>query len=455
MLDALHKTLLLAVAVVTAGCASGAGNWGQFHRDLPSRGFQPVKSGFALSSAWVSAPYKITSSSPVIGTDFEGREVIYVGTVDGQLIALKSEDGSRKWSRSFTAVDADARILGSPAVSEKGDIYIISSHQPKDGRVRSTLHKVDQFSNIIWSFPLPDNGFTSGSPKVLTDGEQIFIFVHASAGMGDDIQTELFVLRDGLAEAELMDRKPLGECRYDPAGNRSNPDDIVKTLKADWEYLSGFPVQSGQGGGVLPDTFADPTPAIMVHEQKTLIAIADNLCSQGVYDWDGEKLSVLWRAEHDYQKHSSVALLSSGMMVFGRKDGKVFAFDAQTGVKMWQYDAGEPVFATPSITAKHLIFVVSKTHIQVLRGENGKVVSDQNSTSRLALLGQTHTSAAVTANRVYVSTDEMLTATYDLKAHGHDTNFRGNGLSSVSIGNKGDVFAVDRSGRIRKYLGTY
>jgi hypothetical protein len=60
----------------------------------------------------------------------------------------------------------------------------------------------------------------------------------------------------------------------------------------------------------------------------------------------------------------------------------------------------------------------------------------------------------VTANRVYVSAAEMLTVTYDFKARGHDTNFQGNGLSSVAVSTSGDVYAVGIDGTIRKYKGT-
>jgi len=72
----------------------------------------------------------------------------------------------------------------------------------------------------------------------------------------------------------------------------------------------------------------------------------------------------------------------------------------------------------------------------------------------LPLLGVTHSSPAVTANRVYLSTFEMLTVTYDLKTRGHDTNFHGNGLSSVAIGHDGAVYAVASDGTIHKYAGT-
>jgi hypothetical protein len=114
----------------------------------------------------------------------------------------------------------------------------------------------------------------------------------------------------------------------------------------------------------------------------------------------------------------------------------------------------QPVFATPGIAAEEFVFVVSKDHIQVLDISDGTLAHDDKSSSKLPLLGVTYTSPAVAANRVYVSTLEMLTVTYDLKARGHDTHFYGNGLSSVAIGSDGAVYGVASDGAIYKYAGT-
>jgi hypothetical protein len=121
---------------------------------------------------------------------------------------------------------------------------------------------------------------------------------------------------------------------------------------------------------------------------------------------------------------------------------------------MWEYDAGQPVFATPGIPAEKYVFVVSKDHIQKLNISDGILAQDDNSPGKLTLLGATHTSPAVTANRIYVATYEMLTVTYDLKTRGHDTNFHGNGLSSVAVGPDGSVYGVASDGTIYKYAGT-
>ena len=446
--------LVLALTVLV-GCAGGKPiRWGHFHGNLSSQGIQQVDSGFALSPSWVSKPYRITSSSPVIGSDFQDREIIYIGTADGMLLALRSEDGSEKWALSLGDAGSDTRIISSPSVSDERNIYIVSNRKTGDDKLQSTLHKIDQFRNHRWSYSFPDNGFASGSPKVMATLKETLIFVYLSVGEVKDMQGELFVLRDEGNQVQIVDRKRLGTCRYDSPESTAAAGDLARFYEGTWDLVSNWPPVSGESGVFLPDRFVDPTIAVVTSRAKPLIAIADNLCSFGVFEWDNTGLSILWRKDHRFEKHSSAAVSPNGLMVFGRQDGKVQAYDVETGVEMWSYEADHPVFSTPAIAENKLVFVVSRNKIQVLNISDGTLVHDDNSTGVLPLNGVTHSSPAVTANRVYVSTYEMLTVTYDLKTRGHDTNFHGNGLSSPAIGRDGALYVVAEDGRIRKYAGT-
>jgi len=307
---------------------------------------------------------------------------------------------------------------------------------------------------LKWSYSFAEGEFTTGSPKVLTTGADTLIFVYVSVGRSSDIQGELFVLRDDNSRAEVLDRKALGACRYEMAGNVSAREEVFGYFKDVWDFFGVFPLAFIERGSGLPDRFVDPTVAVVAQREKPLIAIADNLCSIGAFEWNGSALSVLWREEHRFHKHSSAVILTNGLMVFGRQDGKVLAHDVETGIKMWEFDAGETVFATPASAAEPLIFVVSKNHIQVIQASDGTLIVDNKLPRKLDLFGQTHSSPAVTANRVYLATAEMLTLSYDLKTRGHDTNFNGNGLTSVAVGSDGAVYAVAADGTLRKYSGT-
>ena len=411
-----RSAILIYLVVVFWGCTGGQPTrWGHFHGDPSNQGLQLIDSGFALSSSWSSNPYRITSSSPVIGLDFQQREVLYVGTTNAKLIAIRTTNGTEKWQRSLGGADSNTRIVSSASVSDKGDIYIITNRKTAAGRLQSILHKVDQSSNSKWSFVFPENGYTTASPKVITSSNRTLIFIYVSVEMGDDIQGELMVLRDDGTRAQLIDRKSLGTCRFDIPGARLNKDDLMSTRDQTWDMIGEFPVKNDASSIGLPDRFVDPTAAVFTAKANPLIAIADNLCNIGVYEWSGTELSVLWREEHDFYRHSSTAVLPNGLMVFGRHDGKVVAHDVQTGVKMWEFDAGQAVLATPAGSPGELLFVMAKNHLQAINAADGTLVHDAHITSKLPLMGSTHSSPAVTSNLVYVASFEMLTATHDLK----------------------------------------
>lgn len=455
MIQRLSRTILMGCLAIVTGCAGGGlPKWQYFHGDLSGRGYQPVVSGFALSQAWVSKPYKITSSSPVIGVaTLSGREVIYFGTVDGELVALNSEDGTERWRRSLAAEGEIPKIVSSPAVSQKGDIYVVGNLRLAAGRFRSVLHKVDEFGLVRWSFAFADQGFTSGSPKIIKRGEDTLILIYVNVVIGGQLQGQLFVLRDGSQEAVLIDRQAIGNCQWGSTEQPTRPEDAFNSFAAAWDFISTFPSEFKPDGDVLPDLFVDPTVAVDTNAEFPLIAVADNLCSIGAYELDDKGLSVVWREPHRFEKHSSPAVLTSGLMVFGRLNGKVLAYDVETGIKLWEYDAGSPVLATPAATPKNYIFIVSKSQVQVLNQRDGSLVYDGTSPRKVALKGQTYASPVVTENCVYVSSREMLTFSHDLSTRSQDTNFRGNGLASMALANNGALYVVASDGTIRKYLG--
>jgi outer membrane protein assembly factor BamB len=451
MTHPLYRTILMGCLVILIGCVGGIPKWRHFHGDLSGQGYQPVESAYALSAAWIAGPYKITSSSPVIGYVVSGREVIYFGTVDGELVAVNSENGTERWRRSFAPQGKIFKIVSSPAVSAKGDVYVITNERVAGGQPRSSLHKLEEFGNVRWSFSFADDGFTTGSPKILKRGQDTFIFIYVNVVIGSEPQAELFVLRDNGKTVDLLDRKALGSCQWGSTEQPAHPQDVFNSFTAVWDFISAFPIELGDSGDRLPDTFVDPSVAVYTDRKLPLIAVADNLCSIGVYEWNDKELSVVWSESHPFQKHSSPALLAKGLMVFGRQDGKVLAHDMETGVKMWEYDAGQPVLATPAAIPEDHIFIVSKSHIQVLDQQNGTLIYDGVSPRKFELGVQTFTSPVVTENCVYVPTGEMLTFSHDLSTRSQDTNFRGNGLASIALSNNGALYVVAGDGMIRKY----
>jgi outer membrane protein assembly factor BamB len=453
MTPLLRNAFMALCLLIVTGCAThGMPRWRHFQGDLRGQGYLPVESGFALSSAWISGAYNLTSSSPVIGIDTDGREVIYFGTADGELVALNSEDGTERWRRSFAVETKPVAIIATPAVSRDGHIYVITHRRQADGGLRSVLHKVDEFSKIRWSYPIKDNGFASGAPKILQWGEIAVVFVYATVMIDDAPQGALLALRDNGNTVALLDRKTLGRCQWGSDRLPARREDVMKSASELWDFATTFSAKNVSGDIQLPDVFLDPSTAVIADRKLPLIAIADNLCSVGAFEWD-EDLSVVWHGFHPFEKHSSTILLPGGKMIFGHQDGTVTALDMETGEQLWSHDAGQPVLATPAAADDAYIFLIAKDHIKVLDQQDGRLVHDAAAPREVRLPGPTYASAAVTENCVYVATSAMLTFSYDLSTRSQDTKFNGNRLASIALGNNGAIYAVAADGTIHKYLG--
>jgi hypothetical protein len=238
---------MLGLILAAGGCASGVSDWRYFHGDLPGEGFRNVKSGFAISPAWISESLRIVSSSPVIGRDEMGLEVLYVGTVDAQLVAMEAVRGKVLWKLSLDGPSEKARVTSTPALGPDGGIIITATRELDGGRLQTTLYKVDPQGHLRWSYAMPDQGFSTGSPKVFVHDRQTLVVAGAAVLTAPEgVRSELLLLSDLGQRVELLTRKPLGDC---PAGRGAGE----AGLRRDWLGLTSFPSAAGgfSGNGFL------------------------------------------------------------------------------------------------------------------------------------------------------------------------------------------------------------
>ena len=424
------------------GCAPAGSGWRHFHGSLAGEGFLDVRSGYAVSPAWRSESLAITGSSPVVGRDATGAEVVYIGTVDAQLVAVDSGDGRVRWKRFLGTSEGRSSIVSSPTVADDGSVLVLTTTELPGGGLQSSLHKVDALGDRHWSQPMPDGGISMGSPKAVTFAGQPLVLVQALTGAPEALRSELMVVRDAGAGAEVLSRKSFGGC----TGSRLSYARLLDT----WKLLGAWPAKPIDSPA---DAALEPSPAARWHRSKLLIAMVDNLCRLGVLGWDGHVLSVLWESAQAGAIHTSPAILSNNQVVFGRRDGKLLAYDAETGVRMWDYDAGEPIFAAPSGSPEGIVFAASKEHLHAVHADGGGAVLLSGTAQRLKIPGPTLSSPAVTSECLYLPAREMLTVSRDFKVRSYNTAFVGNGLSSPAVGADGSLYAVAADGSIWKYKG--
>jgi outer membrane protein assembly factor BamB len=241
-------------------------------------------------------------------------------------------------------------------------------------------------------------------------------------------------------EASLLELRDMGECPADGAAGERG--------RRTWKMLSE------PTGGSVPsaDLRPEPSPSAVPSGSVLLVAAIDPLCRAGVWEWDGRRLSTVWKLTHGGEPHSSPAILANRLVVFGRADGRVLGFDAQTGVKMWEYDAGEPIMSTPAASGAGVLYAVSLQHLHAVDAATGAAAPA--GPQRLKLHGPTLASPAVTAEHVYLPGREMLTVSHTFNVRSHNSDFAGNGLSSPAVGANGSVYVVAVDGAVWKYKGS-
>jgi outer membrane protein assembly factor BamB len=393
-----------------------------------------VRSAGAVSPKWTFDINRKITGSPVLGAD----GTLYLGAIDGYLYAI-NPNGTQKWIKSYSP----ASIPASFAVSDDGFLYVITN-QETDGKLKSALHKNSQDSGgWEWSYSFPNNGYTTGSPKIWRDPSngRLYIFVYVQENFsGSDIpRGTLYLFNDA---GNRLDSRSVGEdCK--PSGGCG----IWCHVKGVWDFLAG-----GFDEGGIEWPFLDPTPAIADTENLTprgtaLITVADNFCNTAVYRKrrDLDVLELVWRKEHTFgEKHSSPLVLPNGTIVIGQEDGEVAAYDLLTGGELWKYDTGNnKVYSTPASFGRQIFAASSKT-IHVL-DYDGSLVGEK------ALDGWTYASPALSSNFVYaVHSRGINTFTFGLLPESYDNGLHGP-LSSPAIARDGTIYVVTLGGQIRAY----
>lgn len=438
------RAFLLFFALICLTSCNGV--WNQFHGNLANTGFALQNSKNAISETWISNQYNISTASPIVWGN-----ILYIATNNAEVVSLNSADGSQIFKRSFGSIGTVSRIGSTPAIADDGTLFVVVNRQIADTIQSSRLHKLDSLLNPGWTYTFPDLGVTTSSPKIIEALGNKYIFVRVTTSRSSGLQSELFVLRDDGNEATLVDRKSLRVCVQDIEGGGFGLGDIFGALKDVFEFIVELPSGFDESGlQFLPDFFLNPTPAILNvdggERGLRLIAEVNNICSFGVYEWtpSTELLSVSWSEEHDFKRHSSPMITSSGLMVFGRKGGRVRAYDIFTGAKVWTYEAGENVFATPAKPPGQNLYVVSLDHIHRLHPADGALIK------KIRLDGESYSSPVISSNHVHVvGGRELLTLSYNFTSRAHSTSaFLANPLSSPAIDDNGSIFAVARDGRV-------
>lgn len=404
-------------------------SWRQYHGNGANQGMMPVLTSIALKPKWIADIGSVGCASPVISQ--EG--CIYIGTLQGELIALNS-DGSIKWRRATTTPenpDYPGMITGSPAIGYDGNIYVVStvSATIEDRRSnvlrpvqmrRSSLHSFTPAGNRRWSYRFPVNpvhkglgGYTNSSPKVWGD-QNTFIFVPS-------------ICSSKITTIEIL--------VINQSGNLINKTEIAC-------YPQLLTENSNEKTMDLPE----PTLAIIDVEhnahQPTII-IEDNHKTLAAYRWNFPILTSLWSNQSSMLRQRTTPTVALNThLLFGSKDGLVCCYDLKNGDEIchpWT-TVNDAIKGSP----------VSRDGQVYVAAGNGLFALDSrfNITHQYRLSGKCLCSVALSANYLYVSTtDGFYTLSLDLNEVNKNDKVIG-GASSPVIGVDGTVYVVSQDGKL-------
>jgi hypothetical protein len=356
-----------------------------------------------------------------------------MGTTDGELVAV-SPNGDIVFR---TLLSPDSAVVSSPAVGSDNNIYIISVPKDSEKFWSSTLHSLVPSGGILWSVNFP-TGFTTGSAKTVSIEGTVYVFVHITG-----VPYSQLVIFDG--NGNEVHREDV--CGAEITGGFPIPSDWWRVFTLGFPFEFRIPPPPDPLGPLYPTVAVADFPS----SGQPIIIIADNTCGIRAYRWTPPNLmSNIWNQYYrrDINHSSPVVDPPNALVVVGRDDGHIMAYDLDTGTQEWDYDAGEPVTATPSI-------FVSRIYAISLQSLHAIDTADGRPTYKFALNGSSVASPALTANHLHVSSN---TGFYTFSGFPEDPNsdivLHGGtvgGFSSPAVGGDGTVYVVTSGGFLQAF----
>lgn len=351
------------VGTVPTGPQPAASDWARFGYDLQGTRSNPTETTISTSNApalaikWRSAtpinPYRIVGSPVVV------NGVVYIGTVQGQLIAYDAATGNTNWT-----FNAPGSIYGSPTI-QNGIAYFGTVNYPSENIMGNYAFALNASTgSVIWS-----NYLGNGSvwvPPTVADGR---VFFPAALKEGVSGGFNAF---DALTGATVWS--------YNTAyGNWSAP--TMDMTDSNLYYSTGNPCYSiGVPGDGCSGYLFDVNPATgatvwSIHypdisgddDTPATPLYANGRIYQGVksgifYCVDATNGNILWQYDTgkrgDYGIYSSAAL-SNGKVYFGGGDHLVHALNIADGSVAWTFVASSLVTSSPTV-ANGVLYVGSE-----------------------------------------------------------------------------------------------
>jgi len=340
------------------------------------------------------------SSSPAggwAGIAVEGN-VLYTGSLDGKIISINATDGQLLWLYQLVMASNAAScgetlepsaIYGTPLVER--DMVYVGTY---DGKVLA-LNMLARQENLIfpqkrygeweWSCPTVNRGSNAIVADLVMSGSAIY--VSCSNGKVYSLDKEFGDLN---WESDTLS----GRLWTSPVIH----DDIVLLSTFEGRLLT----LSAESGEVLSWSFESPSGFVsrpVIYNQIIYVGSFDNRlyaieigASEPLWSFAGKKW--FWAAP----------LVAEGRVYAGCLDGNVYAIESRTGKQLWRFDCKSPIVCSPVMAGDLLVVAAESGDVYLVDLETGtgKRVKNPLADSRPTIDARIRASLLVQENKVYI-----------------------------------------------------
>lgn len=375
----------------------------QSHSDRPARfesrmfRFDPAHSGVAETEGvptFGGVAWTFETEGPVRSTPALGGGVLYFGSGDGSLYAVRADDGSLRWR-----FHAGAPVLSSPAITDRVVIFgdrnnTVRALDRADGHVVWEM-RTGRDADLPWGLEGWD--YVTASPVLVSapGGGTYAVF---GGGDGDvhavDAETGEVAWRFETTQRIRSTPAVAGDLVYFGGG-----DGVVYALelasgKERWRHTT-------TGAGLDAADFGFDRRQIQASP-----AVVDGTVYLGsrdasLYALDAQAGEVRWHREDGSAWVVGSAAVAGGRLFNGRSSsGRFRAVDIQSGAEEWVVNTGGTVFSSPVLVGDVVYVGSGSAFLYALQAETGAV------RWRFVTGGPIHSSPVVADGRVYIGSDD-------------------------------------------------
>ncbi|AYB32140.1 PQQ-binding-like beta-propeller repeat protein [Chryseolinea soli] len=371
-----------------------AGNRGSAQNAHPS--------GRILKDAWfksiAAVQWKVQTQGSIRGSALATGDRVYFGSADGNLYAVTRKNGDVVWK--FKTAGA---ISSTPAFA-KGTLYVTSRDlniYAVDAATGKERWKFQTGSLLphFWGWE-----YFQSTPVIEND----VLYVGAGDGMCYALQASdgkvlwKFKTNSRIRSTPVIQDKSLLVASYD--GVLYVLDKTKGTLQ--WRYeTEGAHLKSEDFG--WDRNAIDATP--VVTNNKIVFGSRDG----NLYAVDMTTKTLVWKFTYGPTWSISSPLVHQGKVFVGWSDNKLFsAVDLQTGKEVWKYEAGDYVYSSPVVAGNTVIVGSGDNKLYGFDATNGKVQWT------FKTQGSIYSSPVLDSATVYIGSDDG--AMYALQGSAHE-----------------------------------